>query len=407
MRSGLRYLYEESPLINWTSVDEALNSAVLTCSEDSAVLAHRRRYVFPGAVLLVGLEGEVVYHKAFGCRSLSPSVTPMTRDVVFDVASLTKPLITTTLIMQCVERGILSVDRRLSRIFQTFGTYGKEKITVRHLLNHTSGYPATAPFYKQIARLDNGARTGVMTSRGAVETVLNEIFRAKIEHSPGQVTRYSDIGFILLGRVLEIMSGGMTLDKLATNNIFKQLGMHSSGFIDLAALRRRGLKVDTSMIAPTAECQWRGRVLCGEVHDENAWVMGGVAPHAGLFTTAYDVHRFAAEMIRCWHGKGKFLGKDIVRDFWCLDGMDPRSTWALGWDTPSLVDSSSGHHFSANSVGHLGYTGCSLWIDVRRRVHVVLLSNRIHPTAENNAIREFRPHLHDLVMEALGFSAES
>jgi CubicO group peptidase (beta-lactamase class C family) len=169
-------------------------------------------------------------------------------------------------------------------------------------------------------------------------------------------------------------------------------------------MKRRGLAPVTDMIAPTAECPWRERILCGEVHDDNAWAMGGVAGHAGLFSTARDVHAFATEMIDCYHGRGGLVSQDTVRKFWTLDNSIEGSSWALGWDTPSPEHSSSGRYFSRNSVGHLGFTGCSLWIDPDRELDVVLLSNRVHPNPENNLIREFRPLIHDLVMETLGLA---
>lgn len=390
--------------MNWERVDEAMTAAAAEYSEEQQPSSARRRHAFPGAVLLVGRGGEVLYHKAFGCRSLVPRVTPMKADTVFDVSSLTKVIVTTTLMMRLVESGLLSLDRRLSRIIQTFGTHGKEQMTLQHLLTHCSGYPATTPFYKQIAKLDSGSRAGVMTSRGAVEFVYSEIARAKLENLPGKVTRYSDVGFILLGNVIEVSSGGKTLDKIAQEQIFAPLRLASTGFVDLSKIRRRGLAPVTDVIAPTIECPWRGRLICGEVHDENAWAMGGVAGHAGIFSTARDVHTFATEMINCFHGRGSLVSKETVRRFWTRDETVPGSTWALGWDTPSPTGSSSGKHFSEGSVGHLGFTGCSLWIDPEHEIDVILLSNRIHPSIENVTIREFRPQIHDLVMEALGLA---
>ncbi|MFN8389762.1 MAG: serine hydrolase domain-containing protein [Bdellovibrionota bacterium] len=385
---------------DWTKVDDALRGAAASWPEKHE---GRRTVVFPGAVLLVGQGGEIKYHKAFGCRSLVPELTELKSDMVFDIASLTKVLVTTTLAMQLVQEDLLSLDWRLSRIFQTFGTHGKETMTVRHLLTHMSGYTGTSPYYKSIAKADNAGRSGVMTSRSAVEMVYNEIFRSKLENMPGKVTRYSDIGFILLGNAIEVVSG-QHLDKLALKQVIRPLGLESTGYIDLSTMRRRGLEPVLDSIVPTARCPWRGRILCGEVHDDNAWAMGGVAAHAGIFSTATDVHRFARELIECYHGRGSLVEKDTVRKFWTVAGDDPHSTWALGWDTPSKTGSSSGQFFSPGSVGHLGFTGCSLWIDPERELDVVLLTNRIHPSTENNAIREFRPVIHDLVMEALGYA---
>ena len=407
MQKTERVIAEKSAAyIDWSKVEELLRAATVAPQADAPALAQKRRHAFPGAVLLVGQGGEVLYNSAFGCRSILPSVSEMQCHAVFDIASLTKPIVATTLVMQLVDRGLLTVDRRLSRIFQTFGTHGKERITIRHLLNHSSGYPATLPFHRLISKLDSGPRAGVMNSRGAVETVYQEIFRAKLENLPGKVSKYSDVGFVLLGNAIEVLTGNSALDKLAFANIFQTLKMSSSGFIELSSLKRRGLEVDTSMIVPTAECPWRQKILWGEVHDDNAWGMGGVAAHAGVFSNATDIHRFATTMLDSYHGRSNFLSRDVVRLFWKRDDEGPpKNTWALGWDTPTPGKSSSGQFFSPNSVGHLGYTGCSLWIDPEREIDVVLLTNRVHPSVDNNTIREFRPLLHDAVMEALGYSS--
>ncbi len=392
--------------MNWSKVDQALEQACVPfhkggrADDDSAA---KRKAVFPGAVLLVAQGGEVLHHKAFGSRSLLPEATEMHEDVVFDIASLTKALLTTTLVMQFVGSGQLSVDRKVSRILQSFSSQGKDKMTVHHLLNHSSGYPAIIPFYKELAKLDKGERAGIMTSRGAVDYVYNEIVRGRIEHPSGTVVKYSDVGFILLGHILEVVSGAQPLDKLFQKYIATPLGLRSMGFVDLSKVKRRGLAPITDIIAPTADCPWRKRILCGEVHDDNAWAMGGVAAHAGLFSTALDVHTVASALIESFHGRSDFVNQKVVKQFWALDHAVAGSTWALGWDTPSAEGSSAGKYFSEGSVGHLGFTGCSLWIDPSRELDVVLLTNRIHPSTENNLIKEFRPKIHDLVMEALGF----
>ncbi len=386
--------------LDWSKVEDALNRAAVPLDEE------RRHPVFPGAELLVSHGGHVVFHRAVGCRSLQPDRTRLEPGMVFDVASLTKVLVTVTLCMRLVEEDLLNLDWRLSRIFQTFGTHGKETMTVRHLLTHMSGYAATHPYYKYIAKADTTAKTGVMTSRSAAEMIYNEIFRSKLENMPGKVTRYSDIGFILLGHAIETITG-QSLDKLAVKHVLRPLELQSTGYIDLSSIKRKGLQPILENIVPTARCPWRGRILCGEVHDDNAWAMGGIAPHAGIFSTAEDVHKFAAEMLKCFLGRSMFVEPEVLRKFWTRAGDDPNSSWALGWDTPSPEGSSAGRYFSSSSVGHLAFTGCSLWIDPEKEVIVVLLSNRIHPSPDNNAIREFRPVVHDLVMEALGFGSNA
>ncbi|MCB0358289.1 MAG: beta-lactamase family protein, partial [Bdellovibrionales bacterium] len=272
----------------WRSVVESLDEASWPADRDYVASGRSRTRghnaagpaVFPGAVLLVGHRGKVVFHHASGSRSLVPDVTPLERDMVFDVASLTKAVVTTTLVMQLLERNKLKLDQKISQLLQGFGTMGKEHMSIRHLLTHSSGYPAHLPFYKRVQELDRGERAGIMATRAALEMVYQEIYRTRLEHLPGRVATYSDVGYLLLGKVVEVLSGGKPLDRLAQELIFTPLGMRSSGFIELAKLKRRGLAPVTSVIVPTADCPWRGKVLCGEVYDDNAWAVGGVAGHA-------------------------------------------------------------------------------------------------------------------------------
>ncbi len=391
--------------VNWSKVDAALAAAAVPFSPSGAEEPSKRDLVFPGAVLRVMQGGEVLYHSAVGCRSRVPEPSPMHKNVVFDVGALTRPLVASTLTMQLIQRGQLELDKRLSHIFQTFGVHGKERMTVRHLLNHTSGYAATAPYYRQIANADRSVRAGMMTSRGAVDAIYNEIFRAKLENLPGKVSRESDIGFILLGYALEVVSG-TTFEKLIPKLLLKRFELPSTGFIELSSLRGRRLETVNDIIAPTAECPWRGKLMSGEVYDDNAWAMGGVSAHAGLFTTAEDIQQIASTLIECYHGRGQMLSPELVKEFWSRKESYPPGSWALGWNTAAVEEkkpNSCGQYFSSNSVGHDSATGCSLWIDPERELSVVLLSNAIHPHRDSKAIREFRPVLHDLVMESLGY----
>jgi CubicO group peptidase (beta-lactamase class C family) len=177
--------------------------------------------------------------------------------------------------------------------------------------------------------------------------------------------------------------------------------MRATSFIDLSMVRTRRIQPITDMIAATERCPWRKRVLCGEVHDDNAYAMGGVAGHAGLFAAARDVDTLLCRLKACWAGSDDFLPPALVREFWTRDATIPSSTWALGWDTPAATGSAAGSQFSANTIGHLGFTGTSCWMDLDRDRHVILLSNRVHPSRDNNAIKEFRPMIHDLINQAL------
>jgi len=289
--------------VDWSQVEACLEGAVVVTGEGKSP----SRETAPGAVLLVGRAGEVLFHKAFGCRSLLPEKSVAEPNTVYDIASLTKAVVTTTLIMKLVEHGKLELDARLSRILQTFGTLGKEQITARQLLAHCSGLSAHETFYKQIAKSDATDKAGILKSRGATEVIYNEIFRMRPENPAGKVTKYSDVGFILLGNLLEVMNGGKQLNRLAVEQVFAPLKLRSTGYIDLTKIRRRGVTPVTDVIAPTNNCPWRKSLICGQVQDENAWAMGGVAAHAGVFSTAQDLHLFATEMLRCYRGESGFV----------------------------------------------------------------------------------------------------
>jgi CubicO group peptidase (beta-lactamase class C family) len=353
----------------------------------------------PGAVILVARGKEVLYHQAFGARTLEPEHAPMRPETVFDLSSLTKPLATTTAFMLLVQERKVRLDDRVTRFLHNFGVHGKTRVTFRHLLAHCSGLPAWRPYDREIVRLERRGRPNFLASRGAKEFVYEQIHRERPEYETGTRSVYSDLGFMLLGEVIELVSR-KSLDRFCQERVFAPLGLRSIAFIDLAQLRARKLVPATDLIAATAQCAWRKRMLCGEVHDDNAYAMGGVAGHAGLFANAADVEALAARLHACHRGEDDFIAPDVVREFWARDGTVPDSTWALGWDTPSPGRSSAGTRIT-NAVGHLGFTGTSLWIDLDRDLRVVLLTNRLHPRGDNDRIREVRPRVHDAVVEAL------
>jgi serine-type D-Ala-D-Ala carboxypeptidase len=355
---------------------------------------------FPGAVVLVGLGEEVVFERAFGFRSLVPEKSPMQPDTIFDLASLTKPLATATAIMLLVRERRLRLDDRVTRFFPNFAVFGKTHVTFRHLLAHCSGLPGWKPYYEQIIREEKAGKINFLASRAAKSYVFQEIQREKPLGPAGTQSLYSDLGFMFLGEVVEEITGS-TLDRYCQDRIFKTAGLHSTSFVDLTHLRTRRLQPVQEMIAPTENCPWRKRILCGEVHDDNAYAMGGVAGHAGLFSSARDIHRLLTRLGRCLRGGDPFLPEPLVQEFLTRDNSVQESTYALGWDTPASKNSSSGSHFSPRSVGHLGFTGTSIWWDLEKDRHVILLTNRIHPSRSNDKIKEFRPFIHDLIMKAL------
>lgn len=356
--------------------------------------------VFPGAVVIVGKGEEVVFERAYGLRSLVPEKSPMQVDTIFDLASLTKPLATAPAMMLLAREKKIRLDDRVTRFFPTFGVFGKTHVTFRHLLAHCSGLPAWKPYYEEIVKGERAGKINFVASRAAKSYVFQQIHREKPVGAAGQQSLYSDLGFMFLGEVVEEISS-WTLDRYCQERIFKPLGLRSTSFVDLTQLRTRRIQPIQEMIAPTEHCPWRKKILCGEVHDDNAYAMGGVAGHAGLFSSARDIHNLLSRFKRCLRGGDSFLPESILKEFFTRDKTVEKSTHALGWDTPSPENSSSGSCFSPNSVGHLGFTGTSMWWDLEKDCHILLLTNRIHPSRSNDKIKEFRPHIHDLIMKAV------
>lgn len=350
--------------MRWDGADAVIRQAV-------------RDGAFPGAVYAVGQGGRVLHEGAFGTLAGTTDPTPVTADTVYDLASLTKVVVTTTLLMRLHADGF-DLDAPASAWVSELRGGGRDAVRVRHLLGHASGLPGWLPLYREAVSRDD---------------LVGRVFQLELTYEPGTRAVYSDLGFIVLGAVLE-RATGEAFDTLAQTRVLGPLGMGETGYRPTPAQRPR--------IAPTEDDPWRGRVLRGEVHDENAHVMGGVAPHAGLFGTAGDLARFASMMAGGGTMDGRrVLPEDVVIRF-TTRGDVPGSTWGLGWDTPSPEGyTSAGRRLSPRSFGHLGFTGTSLWIDPDRGAFVVLLSNRVYPTRDNDRIRAVRPALADAVAEGL------
>ena len=337
---------------------------------------------FPAATLLVAHEGQPVLHSAYGRAEL---------DTIFDLASLTKPLATTAACMLLCAEGRLRVDHRVSRWLPELDRPQTRGMRVWQLLDHSSGLPAWLPLYQQVARLTRSRRRAAVRRRVAATS---------LEAPPGTQAVYSDLGFILLDWLLE-RCAGQRLDRLVAGRLYRPLGLSRTQFIDLA--RPGSAQTLREQIAPTERCPWRGRRLQGEVHDDNCHAMGGISGHAGLFSTAHEVHLLTRELVAAHQGVASLLDRKVVRRFWGWRRV-PGSTRCLGWDTPSPVGASAGRLWSPRSVGHLGFTGTSLWIDLERSSWVVLLTNRVYRGREPNPMKRFRPRLHDAVARALGIA---
>jgi len=267
----------------------------------------------------------------------------------------------------------------------------RDDVTVRQLLCHSSGLPAHRPFWEQATR--SPAERLAIASLAA---------REPLTYPPGTRAVYSDLGFILLGWLLERLTGAR-LDVLFQDRIAGPLGLAATTFVNLADSEARARLLGDRTVAATQLSAERHGLVLGEVDDLNAFAMGGIAGHAGLFSTAGDVAAIATALVASFRGDGALVHPDVIRQFWSPAGV-PGSTWRLGWDGPADAGSQAGEMLSRASVGHLAFTGCSLWIDPAREVVIVLLSNRVHPSIPtDDRFRRFRPALHDAALDAVGY----
>jgi CubicO group peptidase (beta-lactamase class C family) len=307
----------------------------------------------------------------------------VTSETIFDLASLTKPLATTLAVMQLVQHGQIELEQYLGQLLPEFERTDKGRVKLKHLLYHNSGLPDYRPYYKVLNGVVADSRRKVLRKLLVQEPLVNPI---------GQTALYSDLGFMILAWVVEHVSQ-RRLDHFVVDEIYQPLGILHLFFIT------DRLEDNRAAFAATENCPWRRKIIEGRVHDENADAVGGIEGHAGLFGTADDINRLLIELLFTYHGQncsGLFQQHLLHQFFKRLPGTDK----ALGFDTPLRGGSSCGRGFSQNSIGHLGFTGTSFWMDLEQSLIVILLTNRVHPTRDNERIKKFRPELHDAVMNA-------
>ena len=343
---------------------------------------------FPGCAFGVLAGSEVVIRDGIGRFTYEEDAPAVAAETVYDVASLTKVAATTAMAMLLHQRGRMDLETPLGVLLPGF-VAGREagdpahKVTLRHLLAHSSGLPGYVEFFKTAATPDS---------------LLRACLELPLQAEPGARAEYSDPGFILSGKALEAVSGE-TLDRWVQREIFQPLAMTATGFCPAGLDKRR-------LIPPTEEdTTFRHRRIQGEVQDENAWVLGGVAGHAGLFSSVPDLLRLAREILPAASKIGSGAANAKLFDSATIERFAERqppegTSRALGWDTPS-ENSSSGKHFSPHTIGHLGYSGCTLWIDLQAELAVVLLTNRTWPDQKSQLIKTVRPAFHDAIREAL------
>jgi CubicO group peptidase (beta-lactamase class C family) len=331
-------------------------------------------HAFPAAAAAVTSGGRLVTLKAFGRFTYDEHSPDVCAQTIFDLASVSKVVATTAMAMILYERGDLDLEVPVRNVIPEFAGEDprRDEVTIRMLLAHSSGLPAYEKLFER-------ARTR--------EDLLHSAYETPLVAEPGSDTAYSDIGFIVLGETLARIADE-ALERFCQANIFGPLGMASTSF--------RPPNETRQSIPPTADDRWfRHRIIQGEVHDEIASVLGGIAGHAGVFACAADLARFAEALLQ-----GNLVRPETLSLFTRRQSSPQNTSRALGWDTPSQP-SQSGKYFSPSSFGHLGYTGTSLWIDPQRQLSVTLLTNRTWPDNRNQAIQQVRPAFHDAIVEAL------
>jgi beta-N-acetylhexosaminidase len=347
---------------------------------DQAVTDH----AFPGGVLAIGYQGELIVRE-FGRQTYDTKSPAVDIGTIYDAASLTKPVVTATLIAMQVEAGRIGLDLPVARYIPEWNegpnSDWRKAVTIRNLLTHSSGLPAHKDYFLTLH-----------SKREYIAAICKE----PLDYAPGTKTIYSDLGFILLGEILE-RATGKTVDQLAHEQIFAPLDMTGTTFNPPKGLWPR--------IAPTEnDGTYRKQLIQGAVHDENAFAMGGVAGHAGLFTTASDLAVFCQMLLNGGiYGHHRLLTRATISQFTSAQAL-AGNAHTLGWMTPT-PNSSSGRYFSPHSYGHLGFTGTSIWIDPDRQLFVILLTNRVYPTRDNEKLAAVRPAVHDAVIESLGLAS--
>ena len=354
----------QSQYYNFTKVDSVVESAIMD-------------HAFPGAQLLIWKDGKTIYDKPYGHFTYEENSPAVTNKTIYDLASVTKVIATTTATMLCYDRELFSLDDLVIKYIPEFGVNGKEKITIKNLLLHNSGLPAFKKFYEWCSSPDE---------------VLKEIYSSELDYKTGEKMVYSDLGIITLGKIIEKVTG-KKLDVFCKDEIFTPLKMNTTFYNPPDSLKK--------LCAPTEiDNYWRNRTLQGEVHDETSAMLNGVAGHAGLFSTTSDIAKLMAVLVN----KGMLDDKQFIKQStveFFTKRYSELSSRAIGWDTRSETGSSSGDYFSSNSYGHTGYTGTSVWVDPERKLFVVFLTNRVYPTRDNPRMAKVRPELHNAVIKSL------
>jgi len=349
-----------------------------------------REKAFQAASLLAARGEEPMLHLSAGAARLSS---------VFDISSLTKPLIA-TLFFLLAQQGRISLEDRLEGYLPLRSSeLDAASVSFSQLLSHTSGLPAYRPFHKELAEAERKEGGRILGTAEGHDRAIDTVLSLPLSYRPGESWIYSDLGHMLLGRAIE-QCAFSSLDRLLRKELTEPLGMRDTGYTPLVEMS----ECETGRIVSTGYSSVRGREKVGEVDDENAAAMGGVAGHAGVFSTAHDLFLFSREILRARRGAGRVLSRASALRMTERVPVPPGCPWTPGWDTPTPAaegGSQAGSRFSRNTVGHLGFSGCSLWIDLEREISVILLTNRVHYGQDNDRLKPLRPRIHDAVLSAM------
>ena len=355
---------------------------------------------FSAAACIASVGGRIYHRAVYGCPTTPPPVRRLGHDTLFDLASLTKPLGTGLAALQLSSQNRLDLNASVGKTIPELKDSRFQDVTIDMLLEHTSGLPAVRSFWQELVEDEAGkpAAQRVAGTARAVPLMRQRFAQVLLEYEPGSKVLYSDLGFMALGWIIESIVG-KPLDVYLAREVYRPLGLDNDlFFVRLDDLKGRQ-RLARRLFAATEDCPWRQRVLQGEVHDPNSWALGGVAGHAGLFGTADAVWRLVRALWEAYKGEGRaFLGGS-VRRFWTRSKRLRDTTRTLAWDTPSAHGSAAGKRFSLNSVGHLGFTGCSVWVDLNSDIIGVLLANSAHPTPDGKQekMAKLRPRVYELI----------
>lgn len=356
---------------------------------DSLFAEALKKKIFSGAAAGLFFSGkgeELRMVRSYGTTRYDEKAEKIEKHTMFDLASLTKPLCTVLCVLSLLEEKKLALSTPLQEALKGYRIASHlQDITIEYLMSHSSGFIDYRPLYREFKPV---------CSTDSKKKIIRKILQEPLVYRPGEKCLYSDLGFMLLGEIVE-QAAGRRLDVYFGKKISLPLNLDKK--ILFRPLGRTCFPEPVPGTAATEYCPWRHRMLQGEVHDEHSWLMGGVAGHAGLFGTAAGVLALAEHILAQWQGKESIpsYGNNLLQA--ALAKTCRGGTWSLGFDRPAEKGSSAGRYFSAKSAGHLGYTGTSFWIDPERSMIAVLLGNRVHPTRKNVQIREFRPLFHDTV----------